>query len=401
MERRLHNSWEHLAGNFAFVATALAAYASTLASGGGPLLGPSGPLLLALGVGYLVVGLVGLSLVHTGSPLWQGLLYFALQLSLTSAILYLSRLDGFISLLLLPLVSNALEMLPKRWAALICVLLVADFGAVGYALGGSATALGGSFVIAAGVIFVATFTQVALRERTTRQEGERLAAELAAANQKLRVYAGQVEELATIQERNRLAREIHDTLGHYLTVINVQLEAAQAVLETDQPRAREAMRKAQTLTQEGLGDVRRSVAALRAAPTASQPLPQALDALAEACRAAGLLTHIEVVGTPRPLKPPTELALYRAAQEALTNSRKHARASRVDVQLDYTGDAADPGRVRLTVRDNGVGAAAGAAEGAGGFGLLGVRERLQLIGGQVRLTTAPGAGFQLEVEAPG
>ena len=141
-------------------------------------------------------------------------------------------------------------------------------------------------------------------------------------------------------------------------------------------------------------------AALRASPTANQPLPQALDALAEACRAAGLLANVEVQGTPRPLKPQTELALYRAAQEALTNIRKHARASRVDVRLDY-GSAPEGGPVRLSVRDNGVGAAAEAAVNAGGFGLLGVRERLQLIGGQVRLTTAPGQGFQLEVEAPG
>jgi signal transduction histidine kinase len=392
--------WSHLAGNFAFFATAIAAYASTLASGAGPLLGPSGPLLLVLGLGYLAVGLAGLTRIHTGSPVWHGLLYFAAQLSLTTAILYLSRLDGFISLLLLPLASNALEMLPRRWAALICALLVVDFGLVGYALGGPATAIGGSLVIASGVIFVAAFTQVALRERNTRKEVERLAAELSAANQQLRAYAMQAEELATTQERNRLAREIHDTLGHYLTVINVQLEAAQAVLETDRPRALEAVRKAQTLTQEGLRDVRRSVAALRAAPTAGQPLPQALEELAEACRAAGILTELVVAGQPRPLKAPTELALYRAAQEALTNTRKHAHASRVDVRLDY-GPGPDTGPVRLTVQDNGVGAVSGAPEAAGGFGLLGLRERLQLIGGQVRLATTPGAGFRLEVEAPG
>jgi len=396
LQQRLAHA--HWAGNFAFVATAVAAYASTLATGGGPLLGPNGPLLLALGLGYLLVGLVGINRVGAGSPLAHGLLYFALQLSLTTAIMVASHLDGFISLLLLPLTSNALEMLPRRWAALMCALLVADFALVGYLLDGPRTALGGSFVIASGVIFVAVFTRVALRERQARQEGERLSAALEAANHKLRAYAAQVEELATTQERNRLAREIHDTLGHYLTVINVQLEAAQAVLATDPPRALEAMRKAQTLTQEGLGDVRRSVAALRAAPTAGQPLPQALEALAEACRAAGILTTVEVAGPPRPLPPPTELALYRAAQEGLTNIRKHARASRVDVRLDY---GAPGGPVRLTVRDNGVGAPPGAAEGAGGFGLLGVRERLALIGGQVRFTTTPGAGFQLEVEAPG
>ena len=389
----------HWMGNFAFIVTAVAAYASTLASGGGPLFGPYGLLLLALGAAYLIVGQIGISTIGSGSPLWQGLLYFAVQLTLTSIILYYSQLDGFITLLLFPLASNALEMVPRRWPLVILALLVADFALVALLLGAPSTALGGSLVVASGVLFVATFTRVAIRERTTRQEVERLAAELSRANHQLREYAAQVEELATIQERNRLAREIHDTLGHYLTVINVQLSAAQAVLASDQPRALEAMRKAQTLTQEGLGEVRRSVAALRAAPTAGQPLPQALEALAEACRAAGILTEVVVQGQPRPLAAPTEQALYRAAQEALTNLRKHARASRADVTLDYGAGAAGP--VRLSVSDNGLGAEAGQAEAAAGFGLLGVRERFTLIGGQVRVTTTPGQGFRLEVEAPG
>jgi signal transduction histidine kinase len=392
-------NFAHWMGNFAFVATAVAAYASTLASGSGPLFGPYGPLLLALGAAYLLVGQIGISTIGAGSPLWHGLLYFTVQLALTSLVLYYSQLDGFITLLLFPLASNALEMLPRRWTLLVLALLVADFALVALLLGSPSTALGGSFVVASGVLFVATFTQIAIRERTTRQEVERLAAALGQANQQLREYAAQVEELATIQERNRLAREIHDTLGHYLTVINVQLAAAQAVLASDQPRALEAMRQAQTLTQEGLSEVRRSVAALRAAPTAGQPLPQALEALAEDCRAAGILTALTVQGRPRPLAAPTEQALYRAAQEALTNIRKHARASRADVVLDYGASATEP--VRLSVSDNGVGAVPEAAASAAGFGLLGVRERLTLLGGQARLITSPGAGFRLEVEAPG
>jgi len=104
-----------------------------------------------------------------------------------------------------------------------------------------------------------------------------------------------------------------------------------------------------------------------------------------------------VQGTPRPLPPPTELALYRAAQEALTNIRKHARASRVDVRVEYGRDD----RVRLNVRDNGVGGEPAAADANGGFGLLGLRERLQLVGGELRVRTAPGEGFAVEVEAPG
>jgi signal transduction histidine kinase len=248
-------------------------------------------------------------------------------------------------------------------------------------------------VVAAGIMFVGVFTHFALSERAARAEVERLAAEQRAANQKLREYAAQVEELATTKERNRVAREIHDSLGHYLTVINVQLEAAQVLLASDPVRATAALRQAQSLTQEGLADVRRSVAAIRAAPTGDRPLPEAVAELAEECRAAGIVTQLDVRGAPRALSLQTDLTLYRAAQEALTNVRKHARASRADLTLDYAaGD-----RVRLVVQDNGVGSAAP----DGGFGLLGLRERAQLVGGTVQIHTEPGQGFRLEVGAPG
>lgn len=230
------------------------------------------------------------------------------------------------------------------------------------------------------------FTLATVREREGR-------AELDEVNRQLRQYAAQVEELATVKERNRLAREIHDGLGHYLTAINVQIEAARAVMDGDRPRALDALHKAQTLTQEGLAEVRRSVAALRASPTESRPLPEAVAVLVEECRAAGIATELVVNGEARPLPPQAELTLYRAAQEGLTNVRKHAHVSSASVRLDYRGD----GSVRLTVQDDGV----GSDEASGGFGLLGVRERVQLLGGKVDIRTAPGQGFTLEVEVPG
>jgi signal transduction histidine kinase len=237
----------------------------------------------------------------------------------------------------------------------------------------------------AGVVFAVVFTRIAVR-------GETLAAELGAANQKLRAYAAQVEELATTTERNRVAREIHDNLGHYLTVINMQLEAARAVFGTDPERALDAVRKAQTLTQEGLAEVRKSVSALRAGPAGNRPLPEAAALLIEETRAAGILAELTIAGTPRPLEPQAELTLYRAVQEALTNVRKHAHASRVDVRLEYAAD----GTVRLAVHDNGV----GSSTSNGGFGLLGLRERVQLLGGKVRTQSAAGEGFRLDVEVP-
>jgi len=406
-----HHSLSHYAGLLAFVVPVVAAYASTLLYPDSPLRGPYALLLYALGAAYLLIGLLVLPRLDRTSPRWLVLLYFTSQLALTAAILYLSRLTGFMVVILFPLASNALESLPQRQAALMWLVLLAVFAGVDASLFGWLDALRGGPVVAAGIVFVGVFTYFAMSERAARDEAARLAAELGAANQKLREYAAQVEELATTQERNRLAREIHDSLGHYLTVINVQLEAAQVLLPADPERATTALRKAQALAQDGLTDVRRSVAALRTAPTGSRPLPEAVAELAEECRAAGILTSLDVRGTPRPLAPQAEMTLYRAAQEALTNVRKHARASRADLTLDY--QAAD--RVRLTVLDNGVGAAIGAAvangaaDGAGaapaepdgGFGLLGLRERVQLIGGNVSVRSAPGEGFRLEVEVKG
>ena len=381
------------AGLLTFVLTVVAAFASQLPIPRSALRGPGAPLLVGLGLAYLLIGLFALPRLDPDQGRGPILLYFAIQLPLTVAILYVSRLDGFMSLITFPLASNALELLPRRQAVAVWVFLFVSFVAVNAALYGWLSALSNSPAVAAGILFVSVFTYFAIREREARAEVERLAAELRTANQKLREYAVQAEELATTRERNRLAREIHDSLGHYLTVINVQLEAAQVLIVEDPGRARAALHKAQSLAQEGLADVRRSVAALRAGPNDSRPLPEAIGQLVEETRAAGILTQLDVRGAPRRLAPPTEQTLYRAAQEGLTNVRKHARASRADLTLDYTR----AGQVRLVIADNGV----GAAETTGGFGLLGLRERAQLVGANVQTSSAPGQGFRLEVEAPG
>ena len=138
--------------------------------------------------------------------------------------------------------------------------------------------------------------------------------------------------------------------------------------------------------------MRRSVAALRASPIESRPLHEALAKLAEQWNAAGLRAKFAVAGTIRPLTPQANLTLYRAAQEALTNVGKHAHASSVDLHLDY----GDERLVRLRVKDDGE----GSANSEGGFGLLGVRERVQLLNGAVHVHGGAGEGFSLEVELP-
>jgi signal transduction histidine kinase len=137
--------------------------------------------------------------------------------------------------------------------------------------------------------------------------------------------------------------------------------------------------------------VRRSVRELRE-PRSAPPLPEALRALAEETSAAGFPVRLAVSGAERPLPDEQREALYRAAQEGLTNVRKHAAAGRVDVVLDFAGAS-----VRVEVRDDGAG-----ADGASpGYGLVGLRERAEHLGGTLDFTSAPGRGSTLSMEVPG
>src|SRR5207247_5357276 len=133
-------------------------------------------------------------------------------------------------------------------------------------------------------------------------------------------------------------REDQHALGQFLAVVNGRVDTARTVREQDRPRALDDLSKAQPLTQEGLAEVRHTVAALRASPTENRPLPEALTKLIEQWNAAGLGAKLAISGTIRPLTPQTNLTLYRATQEALTNVAKHADASNVEVKLNYRVD---------------------------------------------------------------
>jgi signal transduction histidine kinase len=217
-----------------------------------------------------------------------------------------------------------------------------------------------------------------------------------AANERLAALAATADELATSRERNRLAREIHDSLGHYLTAMGVQLEVAERDLAGASPSAAalERVRRARAMARDGLADVRRSVAALRGSALGERSLATAVGELVAAARAAAGATGIEqrVEGTPRTLAPDAALTIYRAVQEGLTNALRHSRAARVEVLLDYR--AAET--VRAAVVDDGV----GAVEAVHGFGLTGLRERARSLGGRVGVESTPGEGFALEIEVP-
>jgi len=375
-------------GNVAFVIVVCASYASATAAlvySRRSLSIREAAVLIAAGVAYLIVGTYGFAICRRSGSLLAGVGYFVVQLLLAATLIRLRGSTGELSLILLPLAGQSALLLPLRGMVPVCFLIYVTLVMPLILRSRWIDAIALALVYGTGIVFVVVFTRVAASEREARTA-------LAQANQLLREHASQVEELATTKERNRLAREIHDSVGHYLTVVNVQIGAAQAILDQDRPRALDHLSKARALTQEGLAEVRHSVAALRASPSESRPLPEALAKLTEQWNAAGLRAKFVIAGTIRPLTPQATLTLYRAAQEALTNVEKHAEAASVDLHLDYR----DGHSVQLSVKDDGV----GCENSEGGFGLLGVRERVQLLSGTVRVHTGSGEGFELEVELP-
>jgi two-component system, NarL family, sensor kinase len=204
-------------------------------------------------------------------------------------------------------------------------------------------------------------------------------------------------ESGAIEERNRLAREIHDTLAQGLTAIALQLETADALLETDSAneRARGAIAQALQLTRANLEEARRSVLDLRAAPLEGRPLAEALDGLVkEWASRRKVEASFEVVGSTRPLPPRIEVGLYRILQEALTNIGRHAHAHCVSIQLQMMLD-----QIRLVIDDDGRGFDP-AQVGQNSFGLVGMNERAKLLGGSLEVGSSEGEGTQLEVIIP-
>lgn len=348
-------------------------------------------LLVGLGLVYVAIGTYVFEIYVFPATLKIKISYAVLQFALAIAISLVSRFAGAFWLILLPLVSHGAALFERIGTVIMSAVAMLIFGLLIGIPSGWRVGLAASLSFAPAVVFVVIFTQMAMSEARARDQIECLAQDLKHAHETLARYAVQAEELATAKERNRLAREIHDSLGHYLTAINVQLEAARALLQDDPAQAVPLLERAQTLTKEGLQEVRRSVAALRASPLEGQALPVVLEPLVAALQAGGIGATLVVEGAPRPLPPQLELALYRAAQEALTNVRKHAQAHHAVMTLRYT-----EGGVYLRVQDDGI----GSATTSGGFGLIGLRERVQLLGGQLHLHSRPGAGFTLEIFLP-
>jgi len=343
------------------------------------------------GIVYLILGMFDNELLGSFPDNARNIIYFVVQCSLVFGIGMLLGPGGN-WLIGLPLAGIAVERLSPRWRWVVYVtILFIVVLPIGFYATWDQALMNGGFVTPA-IFFVVMFTQLRLNEQAARIKAEELAHQLEVANHQLAEYASQAEELAATQERNRLAREIHDNLGHYLTIVNVQIEAAKVTCESDPSRALEALEKAQELARKGLSSVRESVSALRVSPVENRSIEEAIGELVEESRTSGVQTEFKLIGKTRAVESKAALALYRVVQEGLTNVRKHAEASHVDVELDFS----QVDSIRLTLRDDGV----GATDTSGGFGLIGLRERVQLLGGEFKIETQLEHGFQIEVILP-
>jgi signal transduction histidine kinase len=337
-------------------------------------------VVLPLGAAFALLATLGFRWVLARGRRWWSAAYVLVGLVLASVVFALAPGVGG-TLFLIVLVSQCVLLLPLP--ATVVVIAMVPMVHTGMPL---LDALREGLGTLVAVVFAAVVTELLRREQAMRRE-------LATAHQQLRDQAAQTERLALAQERNRVARDIHDGLGHSLTVVQMQLQAARALLESGREGAEEVLAKAQHQSQEALGEVRRSVGALRG-PRVVPPLGTALHDLAAESAAVGLPTSVRVVGDERAIADPAREALFRAAQEGLTNVRKHAGASRAEVVLDYAAAA-----VRVEVRDDGRGAD---EDGDGdGVGLLGLRERAEDLGGRLELGRAPAGGCALVLEVPG
>ncbi len=209
----------------------------------------------------------------------------------------------------------------------------------------------------------------------------------------------ETERRRGMQERLRIAQELHDVLGHHVSLINVQAGVALYLMDDDPEQARTALAAIKQSSKDLLREMRSTLGVLRAVDEAPphHPVPgiDRLDALTAEVRAAGLPVEMEVSGEPRDLPPSVDLAAYRIVQEALTNVRRHAGDASASVQLTYADDG-----LTVQVDDDGTGAAVRPGEAGGGNGIPGMRERATALGGSIEAGPLPGRGFRVRATLP-
>jgi signal transduction histidine kinase len=320
-----------------------------------------------------------------------GTWYLLVAAPVTVGLLAVAPVGG---LMLFGLYPHIWAMLPPRRATVVTVGVVAAVAAVVTVRTPVRGSAGATALVVGAVSLVIALLLGLWIASIIRQSGRRasLLAELAATRAEL---ASLSRAAGVLTERERLAREIHDTLAQGYTSVLLLLEAVQTALDTDPAAARRHLDRARATARENLAEARALVAELTPPDLSQTSLPEALRRIVERVDTeAGLRAAFEVAGTPYGLPADHEVTLLRSAQEALTNVRRHAGAGRVEVSLAYA-----PGGVSLRVRDDGGGFDV-ERSGEGGYGLAGMRARAGQVGGALSIVSAPGQGTAVRVDIP-
>ncbi|MBN1451654.1 MAG: sensor histidine kinase [Anaerolineales bacterium] len=301
----------------------------------------------------------------------------------------------FFALLLIPLGGQALFLFPRK-VALVWIAIVAIAITFGQAVQfGWPEALPFTFLYLAALFFVVSFSALMIRANEARLRSDLLLNELQQAHRQLQEYAGQAEELATAKERNRLARELHDSVAQTLYGLTLQAEAASRKLSAGQAGdVSDYLGEIRESAQQTLQETRLLIFELRPPILESEGLVSALRARLESVESrSGLKTQINLQEMGR-LPKEIESGLFGVSNEALNNILKHAHASQIKVSL---GKGA--GKIIMQISDNGVGFELDAADQYGGLGLKGMHERAEQINGDLRINSGEG-GTQVSVEVP-
>jgi signal transduction histidine kinase len=350
----------------------------------------------------IMLGMLGLYLVTLlAEPYLTGrsLAYLHVINVLQTAIallllLYMGNVDYFSLLFIPPCVQSILHF-PRKialiWIGLIIAMMVVALLA-GFPLSES---IGYVIIYPTAIFLFSAMSYLAKQSQEAQERSEALLADLQVANRKLQAYAAQVQELAAASERNRLARELHDSVTQIIFGLTLSAQAARILIDRDPGRAANELDHLQGLAQNALAEMRALIQELHPAPGAEDGLAARLRRLAAEHQANDGLSVDVHIGAERRLPAAIEGELFRIAQEALNNVVKHARAGLASLTLDL----ADPSRATLIIADDGIGFdPAQVRAQTGHLGLTSMEERVQALGGSLNIDSRPGQGTRLTVE---
>ena len=336
-------------------------------------------LLNAILIAYAILMLFNMAII--GDSEIRAHIYLAIQTALIIGGMLLYYELDFFAILFMPLGGQAMFILPRRkaitWVSIFSIaIVIGQLTQFKFPNG-----LPFTFLYLAGLFFVASFSTTMLRTNEARIQSDQLLDELQHAHSQLQSYAGQAEELATAKERNRLARELHDSVAQTLYGLTLQAEAAARNLTAGQTdEAAEALREIRDSAQQTLQETRLLIFELRPPILEQEGLVPALRNRLESVESrSGLKTQIKLEDV-KQLPAKVEAGLYGISNEALNNILKHARATSIKVSLKK-----EAGKVALEIQDNGVGFDVNAS--SGGMGLSGMKERSEQFGGDLKIAS--------------